>query len=101
MGGISNVGMVVKDPQARKVLSSKGILLYTSSAAIAGLDYQIRNNISQMVLLFYSLDIKVTLFQASANFNLDKKLTSPWGYCTIGLLVNNSFNESIVFSYHL
>eukprot|EP00026_Physarum_polycephalum_P000641 Phypoly_transcript_00642.p1 GENE.Phypoly_transcript_00642~~Phypoly_transcript_00642.p1 ORF type:complete len:1425 (+),score=228.18 Phypoly_transcript_00642:309-4277(+) len=85
MGGISDVGMAAKDPLARRALRTKGINLYISSAALAGLDYQIRNNITQMV---------------SANFNLDLKLTSPWGYCNFGLLSKNNLSEAVTMSHN-
>jgi hypothetical protein len=49
MGGISDVGMAAKDPHARRALRSKGINLLSSTAALAGLDYQIRNSITEMV----------------------------------------------------
>jgi hypothetical protein len=49
MGGISDVGMAAKDSHARRALRAKGINLLVSTAALAGLDYQIRNNITEMV----------------------------------------------------
>lgn len=53
MGGISDVGMAARDKHVRRALRSKGILLYSSLTAIAGLDYQIRNNISEMVYFIF------------------------------------------------
>jgi hypothetical protein len=51
MGGVSDAGMVARDPQAKRALRLKGINLYTSASAIAALDYQLRNNIPEMVFL--------------------------------------------------
>lgn len=52
MGGISDVGMLTRDSHSRRALRSRGVILFSSSSALAGLDYQIRNNIIEMVFCF-------------------------------------------------
>jgi hypothetical protein len=49
MGAVSDVGMASKDPQTRRAIRVLGINLVTSDFALAGLDYQLRNNIPEMV----------------------------------------------------
>jgi hypothetical protein len=49
MGGVSDAGMASKDSHTRRALRSHGIVLYPASSALAALDYQIRNNITEMV----------------------------------------------------
>jgi hypothetical protein len=52
MGAIADVGMASRDPFVRRALRSKGIISFKSFKALEGLDYQLRNNIPEMVCYF-------------------------------------------------
>lgn len=49
MGAVLDAGMAAKDVHTLKALRSKGIIPFAASSALAGLDYQLRNNITEMV----------------------------------------------------
>eukprot|EP00026_Physarum_polycephalum_P000465 Phypoly_transcript_00466.p1 GENE.Phypoly_transcript_00466~~Phypoly_transcript_00466.p1 ORF type:complete len:1508 (+),score=196.62 Phypoly_transcript_00466:129-4526(+) len=85
MGGILDVGMASKNIHTRRALRIKGMNLVTCESALAALDYQLRNNIPEMIY---------------ANLNLDLTISDTWGYCTVGLLSKNSMSEAIVMSHN-
>lgn len=53
MGAVLDAGMAVKDLHVLKALRSKGIIPFAASSALNGLDYQLRNNVTEMVFCFY------------------------------------------------
>eukprot|EP00026_Physarum_polycephalum_P000035 Phypoly_transcript_00035.p1 GENE.Phypoly_transcript_00035~~Phypoly_transcript_00035.p1 ORF type:complete len:2948 (+),score=330.54 Phypoly_transcript_00035:176-8845(+) len=84
MGAISDVGMIARDPNVKRLILRKGVTMVSSTSALAALDYQLRNDIPEMI---------------SVSINFDTKISSPWGYCTSGMMSKNALSETVTMSH--
>jgi hypothetical protein len=76
MGPISDVGAIAHDPHVRRSIRSKGTIMFSSFSALAGLDYQIRKNITEMVSLYifvYKWNVNVLTMPDIRKFQLECK----------------------------
>jgi hypothetical protein len=85
MGALADVGAAVRDSHMRRVIRSKGSILITSSTALKGLDYQIRNNIPEMVCFICGLH------RTGVDNNYRFLQIWPW---TLGLPVRGAIAQS-------